>query len=264
MLLAGHKPELWPLTLARVAGTVPADVDVCLVTPGVERPELARLAERHGWSLLATSGGHVGVAQNLALRRHPSAQWIFKLDEDVFIAPGFFERLIDGYARAASRAEFALGFAAPVLNVNGFSFVEFLRTMDLTEAWTERFGEPRRASDGVPAQESGDAAVWLWSHGSVDAISARFATMPFGFSVVPHRFSIGAILFERSLWEHMRGFSRRERAPGLGEDEQHLCVECLSRSRVPVVLHDVYAGHFAFGGQMPAMLAAYGATLDEL
>jgi hypothetical protein len=265
LILAGHRPLLWPLTLARIARAVPAEIDVCLMTPGVRDSPLEHYAQERGWSYLATSGGHVGVAQNLAIRALPNARWIYKLDEDIFIAPGFFERLRRGYHRAAGEAEFALGFASPVLNVNGFSYVEFLDTLGLRAEYEERFGPARRASDGVPAQRDGEAAVWLWRHGiPVDAVAQRFSERPFAFSVVPHRFSIGAILYERSLWEHMRGFKRLERAPGLGEDEQHLCVECLSRSRVGVVLHDLYAGHFAFGAQMPVMLGAYGARLAEL
>lgn len=264
VVLAGHKPLLWPLTLPRIAAAAPDDVDVCLVTPGVERPELEALAARHGWSYLPTSGGHVSVAQNLAIRAHPHARWIFKVDEDVFVAPGFFEQLHAGYRRVEQEAEFDIGFCAPVLNVNGFSYVEYLRTLGLEDAYAERFGPVRRASDGISAQADGEAASWLWSHGlPVDAIAARFAQQPFAYSIVPHRFSIGAILFERDLWDDMRGFKRLERAPGLGEDEQHICVTCLSRSKIMVVLHQLYAGHFAFGGQMPRMEADYGARLDE-
>jgi hypothetical protein len=264
VVIAGHRPLLWPWTLARVARAVPADVDVCLVTPGLRHAELEHLAADQGWSYLSTAGGHVGVAQNLAIRALPRARWLFKLDEDMFVSPGYFERLFAGYQRAAQAAEFALGFAAPIINVNGFSFVDFIEGLGLRAAWEQRFGPVRRASDGVPAQRDGEAAVWLWSHGlPVDAVAERFAAMPFGFSVVPHRFSIGAILFERSLWETMRGYPRLERAPGLGEDEQHICVECLSRSRAAVVIHDVYAGHFAFGGQLSAMVEAYGSRLAE-
>jgi hypothetical protein len=265
LVIAGHRPQLWPRTLERIARTVPEDIDVCLITPGLRHAELERYAHDHRWSYLSTAGGHVGVAQNLAIRALPAAQWLFKLDEDMFIAPGYFERLLAGYRRAAQEAEFALGFAAPVINVNGFSYVDFLDAFGLRAAWEQRFGPVRRASDNIPAQRDGEAAVWLWSHGlPVDAVAERFAARPFAYSIVPHRFSIGAILFERSLWENMRGYPRLERSPGLGEDEQHICVECLSRSRAMVVIQDVYAGHFAFGGQLPAMMEAYGSRLAEL
>lgn len=264
LVLAGHKPLLWPWTLPRIAAAVPEDTDVCLVTPGLEVPELAALAEEHGWSHLSTAGGHVSVAQNLAIRAHPDARWIAKIDEDVFVAPGFFAALQDGYERVAREAEFRLGFCAPVLNVNGFGYVEYLRTLGVEHAYAERFGPIVRASDGIPPQADGEAASWLWSHGlPVDETAARFAERPFGWSIVPHRFSIGVLLFERDLWDDMRGYRRLERAPGLGEDEQHVCVTCLSRSRIMVVLHHLYAGHFAFGPQMARMQADYGDRLAD-
>ena len=190
---------------------------MCLVSPGVDHPELARWAADRGWSYLRTSGGHVSVAQNLAIRSLPSARYIFKLDEDIFIPGSYFEALFDGYQRVRTCAEFALGFCSPTLNVNGFSYVDYLRVLGIENAYRERFGPTRRASDGIPAQADGDAAAWLWSHGlPVDSVAARFAARPFSFSIVPHRFSIGAILYERDLWESMRGFRRLERAPGLG------------------------------------------------
>jgi len=264
IVIAGHKPLLWPATLARIRDRVPAGTDVCLVTPGVHRGELASMAADSGWSYLSTRGGHVSVAQNLAIRAHPHAQWVFKIDEDVFIGEGFFEQLFEGYRRVREEAEFSIGFCAPVLNVNGFSYVDYMRTLDIEAPYVERFGPARRASDGIPVQHDGEAAVWLWSHGlPVDDVARRFAERPFGFAIVPHRFSIGAILFERDLWQEMRGFPRLTRSPGLGEDEQAICVACLSLSRVMVVIENLYAGHFAFGAQSAAMEAEYGSRLAE-
>jgi len=264
IILGGHKPYLWPWTLYRVARHVPSGVDVCLVTPGVEVPELRQFASRRGWSYLATENGHVSLGLNLAIRALPAARHIFKLDEDIFVADGFFEALMHGYRQVRREAEYAVGFCSPILNVNGFSYVDYLRELDLTDAWEQQFGSLRRAMDGIPAQADGEAAVWLWRHGlPVDATAARFAQRPFGYSIVPHRFSIGAILFERELWDQMRGFGRGLRPPGLGEDEEHIAISCLTSSRIMAVIHNVYAGHFAFGPQTPAMLATFGSSLDD-
>jgi len=264
IVIAGHKPDLWPYTLNRIARHVPPDIEVCLVTPGVEVPQLRQFATQHGWSCLSTENGHVSLAQNLAIRSLPAARYIFKLDEDIFVAEGFFDGLLRGYRQVQSEAEYSLGFCSPLLNVNGFSYVDYLRELDLTDAWRQRFGPLRRAMDGIPAQADGEAAVWLWRHGlPVDAMAAQFAGRPFGYSIVPHRFSIGAILFERELWEQMRGFRRGFRPPGLGEDEQHVAVSCLTSSRIMAVVHNVYAGHFAFGAQTPAMRAAFGTSLAD-
>jgi hypothetical protein len=258
LLVAGHKPYLWPHTLPRVARAVPADVDVCVVAPGVRSPELESLAGRHGWSVLSTTENAVALAMNLAVARHPAARWLHKLDEDVFVAEGHFERLRAGYDRVAADGRYAPGFVAPVLNVNGYGYRLFLEELGLEQDYLERFGELRQAADGIRAHHDGEAARWLWERSlPFDEVAARFAARPFAYSAVPHRFSIGAILLERAFWEEIGGFYVVPRA-GMGRDEEHLCKECLERSRPALVIHDVLAGHYSFGPQDPVMRPALG------
>lgn len=258
IVLGGHKRFLWEHTLTRVARHAPKDLDVCLVTPGVDHPELEALASRHSWSYLTTTNGNVSLAQNLAIRRLRTASMIYKIDEDVFVSEGFFETLLDSYVRVRRESEFALGLCAPVLNVNGFSYVEFLRAKGLEDGYERTFGPLRRAADGIPAHADGAAAVWLWEHTlPVDRTAAEFRARPFGYSIVPHRFSIGAILFERAFWHEMRGFSRGFGAPALGRDEDSIFAACMRSSRIIAVVHNVFAGHFAFGPQEKEMRVAF-------
>jgi len=91
-------------------------------------------------------------------------------------------------------------------------------------------------------------------------VAARFAAQPFGYDAVPHRFSIGAILFERDLWERMGGLRVRPPEGSLGVDESHICRKCHDFSRPVLVVHDVLAGHIAYGPQAETMLRA----LDDL
>lgn len=262
LLLAGHKPQLWPWTLQRVAEHIPPTHDVCVVSPGVVVTELREFAASHGWSYLASQSGHVSLAQNLAIRAHPSAKWIHKLDEDIFISEGYFGRLEAGYRRASEESEFAVGLCSPLINVNGYSYVDFLDSLGLRAEWEGEFGPIRRAPWGIAAHSSGDAAVWLWKHAlPVNEVAARFAAEPFSYAVVPHRFSIGAILFERGLWEALQGFRVRRPAPGLGDDEEHIAMHTTEHGQAVVVVQNVYAGHFAFGPQMEAMLSNFGDSL---
>jgi hypothetical protein len=257
MVLAGYKRYLWPYTLARVERFAPAGADVCLVSAAVESDELDGMAERNGWSRLTTRRNQVALAQNLAIVRHPGARWIYKLDEDVVVGEGFFEALLDGYERVEREGRFQLGLAAPVLNLNGFSYRLFLDALGLTDAYLERFGELRQACMGVKAHEDGDAARWLWEASvPFDAVARRFRELPFGYSTIPHRFSIGAMLMERSLWESMEGYTVDLTSPGIGDDEREIFATCADVSRVAVVLHDVLAGHFSFGLQERAMREA--------
>jgi hypothetical protein len=265
MILAGYKDYLWPHTLARLERHAPADADVCLVSAAVESPALDRLAERNGWSRLVTRRNQVALAQNLAIAHHPGARWLYKLDEDVVVGAGFFGALLDGYRRVQADGRHRVGFVAPILNVNGFSYRLFLEHLGLEDAYAERFGELRQACMDVRAYSDGEAARWLWEQTlPFDAQARRFRERPFGYTPVPHRFSIGATLMERDLWEGMHGFTVDLASPGVGDDEAQLCMACTDMSRVAVVLHDVLAGHFSFGPQEAAMRAALPALESGL
>jgi len=257
IVLAGYKSYLWSLTIERIRRFVPAEIDVCVVSPGVCLPELAALAEANGWSYLHSSANKVSLAQNLAIQAHPSARYIYKIDEDVFIAEGFFEGLITGYRAIEDEGIYRPGFCAPVMNVHGFTYALFLEQRGLTAEYLERFGELRRAAIDLAARDSGEAAVWLWERSvPLDSVATEFAALPFRYSTVPHRFSIAALLFERDLWEWMGGFRVSLRSSVLGEDEKYLCMTCTERSRVICVAHNVFAGHLGFGPQEAALKAA--------
>jgi hypothetical protein len=254
VILAGYKSYLWPYTLARLERHIPDGFDVCLVSPAVESAELDRMAERRGWSRLVTRRNQVALAQNLAILAHPAAEWIYKVDEDVLIGDGFFAKLLDGYRRVEADGRHRVGFCAPILNVNGFSYRLFLEHLGLESEYAERFGELTQACMGVRAYDDGAAARWLWERTvPFDAVAARFSDRAFGYSPVPHRFSIGATLMRRDLWEHMHGFTVDPAGPGIGDDEAQLCMVCTDTSRVATVLHDVLAGHFSFGPQEAVM-----------
>jgi hypothetical protein len=264
-ILAGYKGYLWPHTLARLERHMPEGVDVCLVSAATESPELDRLAERNGWSRLVTRRNQVALAQNLAIARHPGARWLYKVDEDVIVGAGFFEGLRQGYANVMDDGRHRVGFVAPILNVNGFSYRLFLEHLGLAGEYAARFGELRQACMEVRAYSDGDAARWLWERTlPFDEMARRFRERPFGYTPVPHRFSIGATLMERDLWEDMHGFTVDLASSGLGDDESKLCMACTDASRVAVVLHDLLAGHFSFGPQEAAMRAALPALAPGL
>jgi hypothetical protein len=264
LVVAGYKPYLWPHTLPRLRRYVPEEIDVCVVVPGVHSPELEALAAEAGWSYLQTTENALALAQNLAIAHHPRAEWLHKVDEDILIAEGHFERMLDGYRRVVADGRVLPGFCAPTLNVNGFSYRLFLEALGLEQAYLERFGELRQAAAGVRAHYDGDAALWLWRHSlPLDAVAREIAGRPFGYSTVPVRFSIGAILLSRKLWQEIGGFRVAPRG-GLGVEEKDLCSECLLLSRPAVVLHDVFAGHFSFGPQDDVMRPALAELVGGL
>ena len=254
VLLAGYKPYLWQFTLKRIERFLEDGIDVCVVSPGMHSQHLDDVARANEWSLLTTKANSVSLGQNLAIAKHPRARYVYKLDEDVFVARGFFGDLLRGLIAVKEEGSYSPGFCAPVLNVNGYSYVNFLETMSLTEDYQRCFGELRRAGGGVRAHYDGKAAAWLWSKSlPLDEVAERFSSREFAYSVVPHHFNIGALVYERDLWEAMGGFKVTLPYGIIGGDEKNICMKCVELSRVMVVAHNVFVGHFAFGPQEEMM-----------
>jgi hypothetical protein len=250
LVLAGYKSFLWPLTITRLAKFVPSDIDVCIVSSGLYSAPLAELATNYGWSYLYTKANKVALAQNLAIDRHTKAKWIYKLDEDIFISENFFELLLEGYLFIQEEGLYEPGICSPLINVNGYSYISFLRTINADDEYRVKFGELKHAGRGVKASYDGEAAKWLWEKSlPFDEIAHYIKSQPFKYSAVPHRFSIGAILFEREFWEAVGGLRNPLIGSGLGLDEEYLCKDCVEMSRPMFVIHNLFAGHFSFGPQ---------------
>ncbi|ADU95599.1 hypothetical protein [Geobacillus sp. Y412MC52] len=247
IILAGYKPYLWPFTLERLARYAPSNVDMCLVSSGLYSEELARWAERHQWSYLFTKINDVSLAQNLAIAEHKEAEWIFKLDEDIFVTDRYFQHLRLGYERILEEGLFHPGFVAPIINLNGYTYVEFLKALGLDQEYKRVFRELKYAANGIKCHSDPEAARWIWRHSlPLDEVAQKISDKPFDYSTVPHRFSIGAILFKREYWEQIGGFKIGAKEGMLGVDEEDLCQKCVELSRVMCVVHNVFCGHFSF------------------
>jgi hypothetical protein len=72
----------------------------------------------------------------------------------------------------------------------------------------------------------------------------------------PIRFSIGAILFERQLWDDMR-FFKVSKGTNLGGDEEQICCYCCNNSRPIMVSENIVVGHLSFGRQNEEMKKYY-------
>jgi hypothetical protein len=263
VVLIGYKPKLWNAVIARLHralvhnAALTGQFDVCLVTPGASKPEVAAIAEKHGWSYLRTEANRVALAQNLAVHLHPRASLIYKLDEDIFLPDFFFQEMQSSYARVKQEGRYRIGFCAPLLNVNGYSYIPFLERLGLADEYRERFGELTAAANQVKIQNDPAACRWIWERTlPFDATAERIAEQGFRYSTIPHRFSIGAILVERSFWDRIGGMHNTIAGgpKALGTDEDHLCRDCVGLSHVMICFEHILAGHFSFGPQEAGML----------
>lgn len=261
VILAGYKAFVWDTVFERIRRFVPQDVDVCVVSSGVQSAELAAICEKNGWSYLSTVRNHVSVAQNLAIHLMNKAEWIYKLDEDVFVTEGYFETLMNTYETVTREGEYDVGFVAPLLPINGYAHLRVLHRFDLVKTYTERFERPIYAGYATRQIECNpQVAEFFWGEGGevphIDDMARQLQADPFTYSACPVRFSIGAILFTRDTWKAIGYFPVGD-GNGLGLDETVLCAYCVTNSQAMIVSENTLVGHLSFGKQNAAMKAYY-------
>lgn len=255
MILAGYKEFLWDSVFKRVKAYLPVDVDVCVMTAGYRNAGLETLCEQEGWSYLYTDKNQVSQIQNITVGLHPAAEWIYKLDEDIFITPGLFEELMDTYLFVENEKKYGVGIVAPLMPVNGYGYRRVLENMELLSEYEERFGG---AVSGIgDIHTNTEAALYMWEKTlPLNKFAGKMKLGGVKYTICPYRFSIGCFLMRKDAWEAMGGFEA-SREGVLGVDEKRLCQWCMDTARPVVVAERAVAGHFSYGMQTEGMKKLY-------
>ena len=268
IVLAGYKQPLWDEVFSRLAKFSPDNLDVCVMTSGLENEALKNIAEEHGWSYLSTEANHLSLIQNIAIEVHPSAKWIYKIDEDMFLTEGFFETLRETYDLALNDTIYVPAFVSPLINVSCYGHLRLLEKCGLTNDFRETGLTTMKLTDGLnhDVEVLRDPAVarYMWGETQpvlrdIDALTRRFMKDDLSFTVCPVRYSIGAILFTREAWMQFGGFPLTfVGGPyGLGDDEEHICHYACFTGRAMVVSENCVVGHLGYGPQTEEMLRYY-------
>jgi hypothetical protein len=255
LVIAGYKRPLWPYFFDRLERFLPSNIDVCIVCPGfTEHPDLEKKCQDEDWSILLCYQNKISKAKNVAILNHPKAQLIYKIDEDIMITERFFEGMATLFRQADENPEFHLGYVAPLLNVNGYSYHRLLDLRDQKKRYESRFGPATSACVGIEAWSNGEAAEFLWDIiEPLDESATALYQNGERYTICPHRFSIGAFLFPRSLWENLNYFKHGDEAY-LGMEEVQLAEYCAREALQVVVSDEILVGHFSFGPQYHRML----------
>ncbi len=99
IILAGYKPFLWGDVLERVERFAPTDTDICIASSGKYDHTLAETAKQNSWSYLSIRRNCVELALNVAILLHPEAEFIYKIDEDIFVTQHSFDILMLTYQK---------------------------------------------------------------------------------------------------------------------------------------------------------------------
>jgi len=255
-ILAGYEQTIWAGTLGRIEKYQSELYDYCLISSGKYDDDLSVLAEKNNWSYLSTEVNQVCYIQNLVVELHPDAEYILKMDEDIFVSKGFFDRMLEGYKRIETEGDYRIGFVVPIVPLNCAGYVSYLRLSNNREEYEKRFGRAYisrfSAVFNVP-----ETAEFLWdSMGSIDVMNERFSRND-GYGVLNCYYNIGVIMFSRERWLMMGKWPITVGASGMAEDEVYICNDGLEKDMAIYELYNVLAGHLAFGHQKERMLEYY-------
>lgn len=259
-VLCGYKEFLWDVVFERLKRYVPSDVEICIISSGVYSERLDKMAEDNDWSYLYTELNDLTLAQNIVLRIFEQAEWVYKMDEDIFLTEGCFDKLFRTFRKVEDEEPYCIGFTAPLLPLNGYSYIHILKHYGKLSKYEALFG---RATFGGYYKKSIEcdpkAAEYMWDESGglphLDDMNRDFQS-EWKYSVCGLRFSIGFILFKRSYWEEINGFGMTG-GSDLGIDERELCSWSGIISRAMIVSHDTVVGHFSFGPQTDEMKKYY-------
>lgn len=268
IILAGYKEPLWDEVFSRIEAAAPNDLDVCIMTSGLQNEKLKKIAVEHNWSYLSTEINHLSLIQNLAIELHPSAKWIFKLDEDMFLPKTYFEPLIETYNLVKNESFYEPAFISPLINVSCYGHIRLLEKCNLLEDFRTTGLTSMKITDGIhhnkAVLENPKVAKYLWGASQpklrdMDALTERFMRDPLSFTICATRYSIGAILFTRKAWEEFGKFPLTFVGSeyGLGDDEEHICHYACFTGRGMVVSENIVVGHLGYGPQTKDMIKYY-------
>lgn len=247
IILAGYKSFLWDEVFYRIKLFIDDDIDVCVLSSGTYNARLSDICKKNDWSYLSTKRNHVGLIQNIAINLFKNAEYIYKLDEDIFVTSDFFKKLEETLIDAEKNAKFHVGFVTPLIPVNGYTYRIVLEKINLLEEYEKKFGKAfyDTTRDNKIISDI-EAVTYMWHVTSdLDKINESLKNEKLKYSVCPIRFSIGAILFKREIFEKM-GMFKVSRTLGLGEDEEDICCYCLNESKAVIVSENTIVGHLSF------------------
>jgi len=262
IVLAGYKEFVWEDVFSRLKEYAPKNMDVCIMSAGKFSEKLDKICEENNWSYLSTEENKVTLIQNITINLFSNAKFIYKIDEDMFLTKGFFETLKNTYNRVENESRYKVGFVAPLIPINAYTYIKVLEKTNLLNDFDNKFGKALYdATPGEEVIENPKIATYLWGETQeklrdIDKLSEEYSKNEFEYSICPIRYSIGAIMFPRETWEKMGKFTVGS-GNNLGIDEVEICSYCMIESRVIVVTHNNLVGHLGYGPQGKVMQDFY-------
>lgn len=262
IILAGYKPFVWDDVLGRIKHFAPSDADICIVSSGQYDERLIQTAANNNWSYLSTKRNCIPLALNMPIILHPKAEFIYKIDEDIFITSHVFDVLMKTYERVKHDSTYEAGIVCPLIPVNVYGHTRILDKLGVRKVYEAKFGRTGLLPfQNLDVWRNPEAAKFFWGEGGtvphIDDMSERFYADEAEYSACPIRFSVGCMLFRRETWEKIGMFRVPMWGVGMGGEEVQLCYLAMCDSLAVIVSENTIAGHLSFGPQNKDMEKYY-------
>lgn len=216
-----------------------------------------KYAERYGWSYLRIEQDLLAQAQNTAIKLHPHAYWIFKIDEDILLSNHYFEKMLNTYHKAKKSCCKSIGFLVPLINLNAGGVKIFLETIHAYDKFEKQFGKLTIGLE-EPIHKSPEVAEFIWANSiPFDKVATLVEERNSEkFCECNVRFSIGAVLFTRDYWKKLGGFVVKTEGIMAAEEEQ-MNAFCFNNMLSIIISTDTFVGHLGFWKQKKACRSFY-------
>ena len=252
-VLSGYKQELWDDVFTRIKRNQPSDMEVCIASSGKYVPELSELCKKYDWVYLSTKLNNVCVATNVVIREFPQAEYIYKLDEDIYVPDGYFDDMYEAYQRIEKKeSAYKIGYICPVLPLGFYGMHDFLLKKGCLGEYEQLFGKHYVGGTELNPNFRNHNGLdeYIWSKiGNFDDCAKEYSNEPFSYELCGTRSGIATILFKRDFWNSLGGL-KRYKGIGVGTngDEGQITAYCALNFRPSFCVKNIFVGHFSFGG----------------
>lgn len=281
IVLAGFQNYYWNGILKRVRkcqdkyliDNPQSSIDICVCVPKGDGnlSVLEKICSDNGWSYLRINEDLLAKVQNTAIKLHPKAKWIYKIDEDIVLPNDYISSMKEAWLKAECSMPVTPAILAPCINVNAYGVIPFMRALKIENEYIDKFG---RFAFGAPygklyhgdkIHADPDVGKWIWEKSipfdEVATVVSRANKNKIGWC--PNRFSIGAILLKREFWNLIGGFEVGTEGE-MGLEEVQINAFCASKNCGIFVAEDIFVGHLGFGRQKEIVKKFYFANKRKI
>lgn len=110
----------------------------------------------------------ITLALNKTLILHPDAEYIYKIDEDIFITEHLFDVLMKTYEQVKADGVYEAGFVAPLIPVNVYGHTRILDKLCLLNVYEQKFGRTGLLPfQNLDVWKNPEAAKFFWGEGDI-------------------------------------------------------------------------------------------------